>query len=58
MTKIAYSSYFKSFIKCAFYYSDENWFFCLCDERGKAKKNSFARARSSYKSFDWKEIDK
>jgi hypothetical protein len=57
MAKIAYSNYFKSFIKCTRHISDDNWFFCLCDEKGK-ERGGITRARSNYKSFDWKEIDK
>ena len=53
--KIAYSEYFKSFIKCVDYYDNDNWYFVLCNRRGHKKlfNKIVHKANTSYNNFTW-----
>lgn len=50
---IAWSSFFKSYIKLCEYKTDTNWSFWLCDENGNLKVRSPRKAHSNYNCFEW-----
>lgn len=55
---IAWSKFFKSYIKLITHVNDDNWSFVLCDENGivNFNKPKILKANSSYKCFDWKKL--
>lgn len=55
MNRIAYSEFFKSYIKMVKYYDDSIWYFKLCDEKG-ATKGNIMLAKSKACKFKWKEL--
>lgn len=54
--KIAYSKYFRSYIRVVEFQDTLHWKFVLCNERGYATGVP-TDARSSVFEFEWKEID-
>lgn len=50
---IAWSKFFKSYIKLCDYKTDTNWSFWLCDETGRTKNRYPRKASSNYKKFEW-----
>ena len=57
--EIAYSKYFKSYIKLIEYKSDDDWTFMLCNKNGKTPfwERRIIKARSKYLSLNWIEIE-
>lgn len=55
---IAYSKFFKSYIKLDEYVNDYNWSFWLCDENGLIKQRYSRKAGSSFKEFKWEKLNK
>ncbi len=55
---IAYSEYFKSWIRVVTFSSHDNWTFILCDEKGRwnIKRNKPMKANSSYHNFKWVKV--
>lgn len=54
---VAWSSYFKSYIKVMSYVDDTHWTFSLCDEKGNLKSRRVMPANSKYTVFKWKPIE-
>jgi len=54
--KMAYSKYFRSYIRVVEFQDTLHWKFVLCNERGYAT-SSPETARASVFEFAWKEID-
>lgn len=55
---IAWSDYFKSYIRLVTFSSHDNWTFMLCDKEGKwdIKKSRPMKANSSYYDFKWEQV--
>lgn len=53
--KIAYSNYFKRYIKLVDFKSDDDWTFSFCNKKGKVCfwERRIIKARSKYSSFNW-----